>query len=253
MLVDTHCHILKQYYSDINATIKRMKEKQIIGFISGTDIKTNEEVIELAKKNKNLYATVGFYPLEADKITDQDWINLEKMIQSPFVIAMGEIGLDYYRSKDNVVKQKEVFIKQIRLAKKYGKPIIIHNRDAMDDVFNILKKEDVSSIGGIMHCYSGDLVMAKKFIELNLLIAVGGILTFNNAKELRNVIKNIDMEYIVLETDSPYLAPVPFRGKQNEPTFISYIVDSLAELKGIDSKEIEKITTNNVCSRFNIK
>jgi len=253
MLIDTHCHILKEYYDDIESIIKRMKEKPIIGFVSGTDIKNNEEAIELAQKYDNLYATVGFHPTEVNKITDQDWDYLEKMIQSPFVVGVGEMGLDYYWNTDNKDKQKEVFIKQIRLAKKYGKPIIVHNRDAMADVLEILEKEDISSIGGIMHCYSGDLKMAQKFIQLNLLIAVGGILTFKNAKELRDVIKNIDMEYIVLETDSPYLAPTPFRGKQNEPILITYVVNSLAELKGINTKEVQDITTKNVCLKFNIK
>jgi TatD DNase family protein len=252
MLIDTHCHLLNEYYDNVQEIIDKMQRNNIIGFVSGTDVKNSEEAVSLANKNENIYATVGFHPTELNHISENDWITLEKMMKHPKVVAVGEIGLDYYHSIEQVKEQKKAFIRQIRLAKKYNKPIIIHNREATDDILKILYKENVSLIGGIMHCFNGNLETAKKIIDLNLLISVGGIVTFSNADDLRQVIKNIDLEYIVLETDSPFLAPTPFRGKKNDPTLLENIVNNIANVKDISNNQVKLITTKNVCKMFKI-
>lgn len=252
MMIDSHCHLLNEYYDDVQKIVNEMKNKKIIGIVSGTDIKSNEEAIFLANENKNIYATVGFHPTELDKINDTSWIKLEEMIKHPKVVAIGEIGLDYHYSTDQIQEQKEVFVKQINLAKKYNKPVIIHNREATADMLNLLKEHNVASIGGIMHCFNEDLEIAKKFIEFNLLISIGGIITFNNADNLRQVIKNIDLEYIVLETDSPFLSPAPFRGIKNNPLLLENIVNVIANVRGISAEQVKLITTINARKIFKI-
>jgi TatD DNase family protein len=251
MFIDTHCHLDKVEYANLNELLNEIKNSNVEKIIvNGCDIKSNKEAIELARKYNFIYATVGFHPEHADEIKDCDWEILEEQLKDSNVVALGEIGLDYHWNKDNKEKQKEVFKRQLFLADKYNKPVIIHSRDAMDDMYDILKN---SNNKGIMHCFSGTKEDALKYINLGYLLGIGGIITFKNADNIREVIKNISLEYIVLETDSPYLAPEPFRGQKNTPLLISYVADRLAEIKKITPKEVGLITSDNARRLFDLK
>lgn len=244
-MIDTHCHVLKEYYNNIDEIINRMGNNVII--ISGTNDQDNKEVIELCNKYPNVYGTIGIHPTEIDS-NDLDFI--EKNLNNKKIVGIGEIGLDYYWNKDNKQKQKEMFIKQLDLALKYNKPVVIHSRDATFDTYEILK--NYLNLKKDIHCYSGSLEMAKNFIKINCRLGIGGVLTFKNSK-LKDVIKEIDLKYLMLETDSPFLTPEPYRGKQNEPYNIIYVAKTLSEIKGISLSDVLEQTTLNAIDQFNLK
>lgn len=253
MLIDTHCHLQSENYDNNKKIIEdSFKNNVSIMIINGYDLKNNIEAIELANEYDNVYAAIGYGPSVASDITGDDLIILEEQLKQSKVIAIGEIGLDYYWNKENKECQKSIFRKQIELAKKYNKPVIVHNREATNDVYTILKEEDISSTGGILHCFNASVEMAHEFIKLNMLIGVGGVITFKNTK-LDEVIKNISMEYIVLETDSPYLTPEPYRGAKNEPKYISFIAQKIAELVNKDYNYVIERTSKNALALFDLK
>lgn len=245
IMIDTHCHVFKEYYNNIDEVINRMGNNIII--ISGTNDQDNKEVIELCNKYPNVYGTIGIHPTEIDS-NDLDFI--EKNLNNKKIVGIGEIGLDYYWNKDNKQKQKEMFIKQLDLALKYNKPVVIHSRDATFDTYEILK--NYLNLKKDIHCYSGSLEMAKNFIKINCRLGIGGVLTFKNSK-LKDVIKEIDLKYLMLETDSPFLTPEPYRGKQNEPYNIIYVAKTLSEIKGISLSDVLEQTTLNAIDQFNLK
>ncbi|MBQ8235007.1 MAG: TatD family hydrolase [Bacilli bacterium] len=240
MFIDTHCHIKKEDIEEIN---KMGKNIMILG---GSDPASNIENLKL--KKDNIFITLGLHPECADTYKEEDIKFIEDNIDK--ICAIGEIGLDYYYTKDNIEKQKELFIKQLELAKKYNKTVVIHSRDSIMDTYNILK--EYKEIPKIIHCYSGSIEMAKQFISINSMLGIGGVVTFKNAKTLQKVVENIPLDYLVLETDSPYLAPEPLRGTKNEPYNVTYIAKKIAELKNIDVNEVYRITTNNAIKQFNI-
>ncbi len=253
MLIDTHCHLQSCNYNNNDEVINRASKEGVkILIISGYDYNSNEEAIELANIYSNVYATIGYGPSVADLINEESFNVLEKQLTNNKVIGIGEIGLDYYWTKNNKQKQQEVFKRQIEIAKKYKKPIVVHNRDATDDVYNILKEKNINDIGGIMHCYSSNAEMAYKFIEIGMLIGVSGIITFKNNK-VDDVINKIKLEYIVLETDSPYLAPEPYRGVKNEPKNLVYIAQKVSLLKQLSYEDVEDQTMLNTIKLFDIK
>lgn len=247
-MIDTHCHIYSEYYDDVSALIDDIKKagiKKII--INGCDMKSNLEVLELTKKYDIVYGALGFHPTELDNYSDDSIKWLEANINNDKIVAIGEIGLDYHYENTDKEKQIKVFNNQLQLAEKYKKPIIVHSRDAIQDTYNILKKYKLK---GSIHAFSGSLEIAKEFINLGYYIGIGGVCTFKNAKNIVNVIKNISTEYILLETDSPYLTPEPYRGKINTPKNISIIADKIAEIKQINSKEVVDATTDNANTLF---
>ena len=251
MMIDTHCHILKEDYDNIEEVIKNMEDNiMIVSTASPNDI---EEVVELINKHKNIYGTIGIHPEYADIYNIADLKTLEKHLNNPKIVGIGEIGLDYHYTKENKEKQKELFIKQIKLANKYNKTIVIHSRDAIEDTYNIIKDHKNENIKCDLHCYSGSLEMAKKFIKINTKFGIGGVLTFKNEKKLKEIVKELDLENIVLETDSPYLTPEPFRGHKNEPQNIKYVAKKISELKNIDINEVFKSTTDNAKNLFDLK
>ena len=193
-----------------------------------------------------MYGALGFQPEVAEGINDDDFSFIEKHINDDKIVAVGEIGLDYHYDVDKE-KQKEVFKRQLEIAKKYNKPVIVHSRECIQDTYDILK---VSSVKGIMHCYSGSVEMAREFCKIGFYLGIGGIVTFKNAVKLVDVIKDVGLEYIVLETDSPYLSPEPYRGKRNEPINVGVILQKICALKGLDYKEASDITTGNVLRLF---
>lgn len=246
MLIDTHCHLSNDDYDNLEEVIKSMDGIMIA---SGCDDKTNKEVLELVNKYDNVYGTLGIHPEDVDKITDDSFKFIENNLSNPKIVGIGEIGLDYYWTKENIDKQKEVFEYQVKLAEKYNIPIVVHSRDAIQDTYDILKKYKVT---GSIHCFSSSLEMAREFIKLGYKIGVGGTVTFKNSKKIQDIVKEISLEDIFLETDSPYLSPEPFRGKKNNPANVYYVALKVAELKGIDVGEVIKITGNNAIEKFDL-
>ena len=243
-MIDTHAHIVSEYYDDIDLLVKELKEKNIIGVINNaTNYKEALEIIELSKKYNNfLYAAIGIHP----ENVEEDINKIENLIKENKIVAIGEIGLDYHWRKDNKEEQKEVFIKQLKLSKKYNLPVIIHTRDSIQDCLDIIKKQNVR---GIMHCFSGSYEMAKEFIKYGFKLGIGGVLTFKNSK-LYEVIEKVDLEDIVLETDSPYLSPEPFRGTKNIPSNVLYVAKKIAEIKNISVEKVIEKTTENARNIF---
>ena len=246
MLIDTHCHLSYQDYDNLDEIIKNMNGIMIA---NGCDDKTNKEVLELVKKYDNVYGAIGFHPQEIDNLTSNSFKLIEENLNNPKIVALGEIGLDYYWTKDNIEKQKEIFELQLELAIKYNKPIIVHSREAIQDTYDILKKYNLR---GSIHCFSSSLEMANEFIKLGYMIGVGGTLTFKNSIILQNIIKNIKLENILIETDSPYLSPEPFRGKTNKPSNVYYIALKIAELKNINVTDVLDVVNNNAITIFDL-
>lgn len=205
---------------------------------------------EFVDKYKNLYASVGYHPEVANKIVEKDYEILEEMIKkNPKIVAIGEIGLDYYWEKDNKEKQREVFRRQLKLAEKLQLPVIIHSRDSINETYEILK--EFPKVKGIIHCFSGSLEMARKFIDLGYVLGIGGVVTFKNSK-LYQVIEQIPLTSIVLETDSPYLSPEPVRGSTNESKNIPYIAQKIADIYNVPISEVSKVTTESVSKLFDL-
>ncbi len=251
MMIDTHCHLGKNDCDNIDEVIKNMEGNIII--VSGASPSDILEVVDICDKYDNVYGTIGIHPEFANTYEKKDLELLEKSLHNNKIVGIGEIGLDYHYTKENKEKQQELFIKQIELANKHHKTIVIHSRDAIEDTYNILKEYKNENINCDLHCYSGSLEMAKKFIKLNTVFGIGGVLTFKNEKKLKEIVKELDLKNFVLETDSPYLTPEPFRGKINEPSNIKYVALKIAELKGINIDEVYKTTTDNALRLFDIK
>lgn len=251
MLIDSHCHILKEEYDNPNEVINRSLNNGISKIIiNGYDLKTSKESIILANSYKNVYCAIGIAPSDVDKMGENDIKEIEELIKNKKVVAIGEIGLDYYWTKENKEKQIFVFQKMLELAKKYKLPVIVHNREATKDTYNILREYGVN---GIIHCFSGSLETAKEFIKIGFLIGVGGVVTFKNSKNIKEVVKNIDLSYISLETDSPYLSPEPKRGTINEPLNIKYIAQKVSQIKDAALSDVMDITSSNVIALFDLK
>lgn len=246
MFIDTHAHLFDEYYSNIEGVIARALDNNVLKIIiSGCDIKSNLEVLEKVGKYDSLYGTIGIHPLNLDNLDNNYMSFLEENIRNEKIIGIGEIGLDYHYEGADRELQKDVFIRQIELAIKYDMPVIIHSRDATEDMMNILRRYN-GKLRGVMHCYSGSVETALELIKMGFYLGVGGIITFKNAKNIVEVIKKIDLKYILLETDSPYLTPEPYRGNSNEPAYIPLIARKIAEIKGVSLDSVMSATSGNV-------
>ena len=244
-MVDTHCHVFLEDYPDIDDVIKRMDSNIII--VSGVDDASNKEVLELCSRYDNVYGTLGIHPESASDKYDLDFVS--NHINDPKIVAVGEIGLDYYYTKDNRDAQIDLFCKQIEIAISNNKPIVVHSRDAISDTYDIIKKYDIGSKTDI-HCFSSSLEMAREFIKLGCKLGIGGVLTFKNSSKLKEVVSGVDISNLLLETDSPYMTPVPFRGKRNEPYNIKYVAEVISDIKGISLDDVLKITSENAYKLF---
>ena len=229
--------------------IKEALKNDIYIILNGIDPKSNEEVLELSKNHENVYAALGYFHTLADEITDQDIALLNKQLKNEKVIAVGEIGLDYYERKDNKDKQKELFEKMLTLSEEHNLPVIVHSRKAMQDTFDILNKHNAV---GSMHSYQGSAEMAQEFIKLGFYIGIGGTITHKNNKKVKEMIKKIGIDHILLETDSPYLAPEEKRGGPNTSLNLKYIIRKIAEELDIEEDEVIEITTENAQTLFKI-
>lgn len=249
MMIDTHCHLDIEEYEDIDKVIKNMKNHIMIA--SGYNTKTNERVIQLVNEYDNIYGTIGIHPSEVKDMNEQSLKYIEANLNNPKIVGVGEIGLDYHYDGENKDLQKNYFIKQIELAKKYNKTIVVHSRDSASDTYEILKK-NLGKNKAVMHCFSYSLEMAIKYQELGLKFGIGGVITFKNAIKLKDVVKNISLDNLLLETDSPYLCPEPFRGQENEPKNVYLVASKIAEIKNISIEEVINKTTKNAITEFDL-
>ncbi|WLD93451.1 TatD family hydrolase [Alkalihalobacillus sp. AL-G] len=255
MLFDTHAHLnAVQFDEDREEVIQRAKDEGVSHIVVvGFDRPTIHGALELSDNYEFIYAAVGWHPVDAIDMTEEDLKWIEELASHPKVVAIGEMGLDYHWDKSPKDVQMDVFRKQIQLAKKVNLPIVIHNRDATEDVVSTLKEEKAEEVGGIMHCYSGSLEIAKECMDMNFYISFGGPVTFKNAKRPKEVAQEIPLDRILIETDCPYLSPHPLRGKRNESSYVKYVAEQIAELKGISFEEIAKKTSDNAFHLFGIK
>lgn len=256
MFFDTHCHLNSDdFANDEQGYIQRAKEAGV-GFlvVVGWDDRSSQKAVELAEKYPNVYAAVGFHPCDVFKVPEDRFSVIKRLLAHPKVVALGEIGLDFYWNKTQEEHEVQVkyFVRQIELANRFNKPIIIHSRDALAETLRILK-ENRPLFGGVMHCYSGSKEMVPDFLSLGLMISLGGPVTFSNARVSKEVAKFVPLKSLLIETDSPYLAPTPFRGKKNESSYLPLIATEIGALRGLDAEDIAEWTTRNAMAVFHVK
>ncbi len=252
-MIDTHCHFFDEAFNqDLEDCINRCKEHNIDKvMLVGFSYETNRLAQELSKKYDIFYPTAGVHPEECDKNYLEKYNELKEFIENNKIYAIGECGLDYHWSIEYKDEQKELFKLQCQLAIDKNLPIIIHSRDANQDTFDIVKSFN-GKLKGVMHCYGGSLELAKEYVKLGMYISLGGPLTFKNAKEPKRVAEGIDINHLLIETDSPFLAPDPFRGKRNESSYVRFVCEKMAEIKGLSKEDVDRITTQNAIKLFNI-
>ncbi|MBO7748070.1 TatD family hydrolase [Paenibacillus sp. MWE-103] len=254
MLIDTHTHLdSPKFDEDREAVIERALEAGVHTLVNiGFNRETIPTTMALAERYPFIYAAVGWHPVDSIDMTPADLEWIASLLEHPKVVALGEIGLDYHWDTSPKDVQQRVFRQQIALAKEMRKPIVIHNRDAHEDVVRILREEGASEVGGIMHCYSGSWETAKQCLDMNFYISFGGPLTFQNARVPKEVMAKVPLDRLLIETDAPYLAPHPHRGKRNESSFVRLVANTMAEISGKSVEEIAKITTENAKRCFGI-
>lgn len=247
MIIDTHCHVIDLEYDNIDEIINRFKDNIMI--ISGYDSISNRNVVDIVKKYKNVYGTLGFHPSEVDKFSEEEFNYIKNNINNSKIVGIGEIGLDYHYGSNDKEKQIKMFKSLLDLAQSENISVVIHTRDAAQDTMNILKNYKLNVD---IHCFGYSLEIAKECIKRGYRLGIGGVLTFKNSKKLVEIVSNIPIENILIETDSPYLTPEPFRGKKNEPFYLSYVIDKISEIKKISIDEVKKITTKNAKEQFDL-
>ena len=255
MLFDSHAHLNDaRFDEDREALIQKLQEEHVDLVLNpGADIETSISSVELANKYDFIYAAVGVHPHDVKDLDDTAIDTLRKLAtENEKVVAIGEIGLDYYYDNSPREVQKEWFKKQIELANELKLPIIIHDRDAHQDTFEIIKTKS-PEIGCVLHCYSGNVELAKEYVKMGCYISIPGTVTFKNNKKTREVAKEIPLEYLLIETDSPYMAPEPHRGKRNDPSLVAFVADKIAQEKGISYEKVCEATKENAKRLFNIK
>lgn len=255
LLFDTHVHLnARQFMEDREETIQRafdagVKYMVVVGF----DSETIPLAIEIAEQYDTIYAAVGWHPVDAIDMTEDHLKWIEELSAHPKVVAIGEMGLDYHWDKSPKDIQKEVFRKQIQLAKRVQLPIIIHNREATQDIIEILQEEDAQAVGGIMHCYNDSVEYVQACLDMNFYISLGGPVTFKNAHLPKEVAVQVPGDRLLVETDAPFLAPHPNRGKRNEPAYVKLVAEEIADLRGVSLEELSKLTTQNAFSLFKLE
>ncbi|MDR1605618.1 MAG: TatD family hydrolase [Streptococcaceae bacterium] len=254
MIFDTHTHLNAAVFSGREAEeIDKAREFGVTKMnIVGFDAPTIAKSLALATEFTNLYATIGWHPTEAGTYTAEVEAMIVAHLTDPKVIALGEIGLDYHWMTASKAVQEAVFRRQIQLSKKYHLPFVVHTREALEETYAIIKSEGVGSRGGIMHAFSGDYAAAKKFLDLGMMISFAGVVTFKKALELQEAAKRLPLDRILVETDAPYLAPVPFRGRENTPAYSKFVVEKIAELRGVSAEEVAQATYENALRVFKL-
>jgi len=251
LLIDTHTHIDLDDFEDVGEIIQNAKNagvKKLL--IPSVDRSSFKKVIAISEQYEGVYCALGIHPTEAQKAIDNDYDKIIELAANKNVVAIGECGLDYYWDKTFIDEQKGAFLKQIKIAITLKKPLIVHDREAHKDCFDMLK--DLSQVPVIMHCFSGSLEFARECVKKGFYIALGGVVTFKNAKKSHEIAKEIPLENLLLETDAPYLTPVPFRGKRNEPAYVKFVAQEIANIRGVSFEEIAQVTTQNAREVFGI-
>jgi TatD DNase family protein len=253
MLVDSHCHLdFPELAGRIDQILASMEKANVgAALCIGVSLEGMPGVLALIENRKNLFASVGVHPEHQDCI-EPDLESLSRYAQHERVIGIGETGLDYYWHKDRPEWQRARFRTHVMAARATGKPLIVHTRDAADDTLNIMREEGADTVGGVMHCFTESLAVAEAALALGFYISFSGIVTFKNAKQIKEVAKAIPLDRMLIETDAPFLAPMPYRGKTNEPAHVFHVANEIATLRGISVKEVESATTENFCRLFNV-
>lgn len=256
MLIDSHAHIQgKEYAGETGAVIERARAagvEQIIAVGGAGDMSSNREAVALAESFENIYATVGMHPHDAKDVGADELQELKRLALHPKVIAVGETGLDYYYEHSPRDVQRRVFAQFIRMARETDLPIVVHERDAASDGAELLRGEGERRLRGVIHCFTGSYEAARAYLDLGFYISFTGIITFKNAAALRDVVRQLPLERMLVETDSPYLTPVPHRGKRNEPAYVRFVAETIANIKGAKVEEVARITSNNTHQLFRI-
>lgn len=248
--IDTHAHLnFDQFDQDLDDVIKRAEEAKVTKIITiGIDFKTSKRAVELAKIYDGLYASVGFHPHEVKNIKKEDYDLLKELAQGSKVVGIGETGLDYFKEYSPKKLQQEHFGLQVSLAQELDLPVIIHSRNSYEDIIAIIK--EVGYFNGVFHCFSGNKTFAKKCLDLGFLISFTGVITFPNAEDIREIVRYVPIDRLLIETDCPFMTPVPFRGKRNEPAYLYHIAVKIAEIKKIELKEVAHWTLKNAREVF---
>lgn len=253
MYFDSHAHYDDERFKEDQSEIIKKIKASGVGYVINVaaDMHSCYTSLELAKQYDFIYSSVGVHPHEVKNLTEEDMVVLERLAADSKVVAIGEIGLDYYYDNSPREDQVKWFKRQLQVAKKLDLPVIIHSREASEQTYDIIMESGVKE--GVIHCFSGSLELAKKYVEKGFYIAVGGALTFKNAKKTVRVVEGIDLEYLLIETDCPYLTPVPHRGERNDSSYLKYVVEKIAEIRGITEEEVRSITELNAKKLFRIK
>lgn len=247
MIFDTHAHYDNEAFDEDRESLLSGLNPEGIGEVVniGASIRTTKSTLELTEKYPFLYGTVGVHPNETGELDDHLMEWLKEMARKPKVVAIGEIGLDYYWDEPDRETQKYWFVRQIELARETKLPMVIHSRDAAKDTLDIMKAEKAGGIGGVIHCFSYGVELAREYLNMGFYLGIGGVLTFKNSRKLKEVVEYMPADRLVLETDCPYLSPAPFRGKRNSSLYLPYVVEEVSRLKGIPKEQVEEITYNN--------
>lgn len=252
MIIDTHAHYDDKAFDEDRTKVLESMAGEGIGRIVniGSSLNACKRTIQLMEQYDFVYGALGIHPTDSGELTESDieWIKSQCALEK--CVAVGEIGLDYYWDEPDRAIQKKWFVRQLELAKEVKLPVVIHSRDAAQDTVEIMKAEKAQEIGGVVHCYSYSRELAKTFLDMGFYFGIGGVVTFNNGRKLKEVVEYLPMDRIVLETDSPYLAPVPFRGKRNDSRKLTYVVEQIAQIKGISLDEVQQTTTQNAYNLY---
>jgi len=254
MLIDSHAHIQgKEYAGEAEALIERARAAGVATIIAvggAGDMSSNSEAVTLAAKFENIYATVGMHPHDAKDVGDAELKTLREFASQPKVVAVGETGLDYYYNHSPHEVQQRVFAQFIRMARDTQLPIVVHERDAAHEAADILRSEGEGKLRGVIHCFTGNYDAARAYLDLGFYLSFTGIITFKNAEALRDVVRRVPLERMFVETDSPYLTPVPHRGKRNEPAYVRFVAETIARVKDVPLDEVARVTSANVRQLF---
>jgi TatD DNase family protein len=254
-LFDSHAHLhVAEFADDLDAVLDRARAAGVVGMVTiGTDRETNRAAVALAGKHPDIRATVGIHPHDAAEATDADFDEMERLARaSPAVVALGEMGLDFFRNLSPPDVQARVLRRQLALARQVGKPVVLHCRDAHAETLAILAEEHVADVGGVMHCFSGDVEIARRCLDLGLYLSLAGPVTYKNARALPDVARFAPRDRLVVETDCPFLPPQPHRGRRNEPAYVALTAARVAELRGEDPEALAMATTDSAARLFNL-
>lgn len=255
-LIDSHAHIqMKEFAADLPAVVSRAREagvEKIVVVGGAGDLSSNDAALELARSHDGLFATVGMHPHDAKEVSEEELKRLKQLAADPKTVAVGETGLDFYYNHSPREVQIDLFSRFIQMARETGLPLVVHDREAHREIADCLRGQGGGEVRGVIHCFTGDYEAAREFLDLGFYISFSGILTFKNADLLREVARRLPLEKILVETDSPYLAPVPHRGRRNEPAFVRLVAEALARLKGLSLEEVARATGQNTRRLFGI-